>query len=268
MKQERLISYDGKIHCGTSLATRKQEWLSGIICDHDYIVFSYVIAGKGYFQYEGGNRITIKPGDLIIRFPGKPHKQLYSDGIYADKFIALPTEFAKIFADGRIISADNPVIHLGLYSWIIEKYDGLFKMLTTARQDTFLPFLAECFNFVINLLTPVIQQRPHYEQILKAATLLDKDYSCTIPIPRIAAAVNLSYATFRRLFPLYYGVSPVDFRLNLRMKKIQEELLSRDTPLKHIAAKYGFADIHTFNRQFRKLVGDTPNNYRQGHRHI
>jgi len=47
------------------------------------------------------------------------------------------------------------------------------------------------------------------------------------------------------------------------MQKIQYDLLNGTSPIKNLAEKYGFSDVYTFSRQFRKYTGATPAAFRK-----
>ncbi len=49
----------------------------------------------------------------------------------------------------------------------------------------------------------------------------------------------------------------------MKFRAAQSELLSTRLPIKEIAAKYGFSDVHHFTRRFRQITGTTPGEIRR-----
>lgn len=59
------------------------------------------------------------------------------------------------------------------------------------------------------------------------------------------------------------GLSPIACLVRLRVEKAQELLWFTEQPVKQIAAAVGFVDEFYFSRQFKKLVGHSPLQYRR-----
>lgn len=74
------------------------------------------------------------------------------------------------------------------------------------------------------------------------------------------AAMGLS--TFRRRFKLATGLSPHVYTLRARAARARELLGETDLPIKAIAHRLGYRDVFFFTRQFKRLIGVTPGEYR------
>jgi transcriptional regulator GlxA family with amidase domain len=84
----------------------------------------------------------------------------------------------------------------------------------------------------------------------------------TISIEALAAIVGLSKFHFARAFKQSEGVTPHQFLLQSRVKRVQELLSATRLPVSEIALAAGFSDQSHCSRCFRKLVGVTPSRYR------
>jgi transcriptional regulator GlxA family with amidase domain len=84
----------------------------------------------------------------------------------------------------------------------------------------------------------------------------------SISIQALAAIVGLSMCHFARAFKQSEGVTPHDYVLRRRVKRVQELLADTDLPLSEIAIAVGFADQSHCARRFREHVGLTPSRYR------
>lgn len=97
-----------------------------------------------------------------------------------------------------------------------------------------------------------------YNKILPAKALLDEKYTQNIPVKALAAMCHLSETHFRRLFVRLFGYSPVDYRLNKRILKAKDLLLSGEYTVAQTAAAVGFEDANYFSRVFRAHTGMAP----------
>ena len=59
------------------------------------------------------------------------------------------------------------------------------------------------------------------------------------------------------------GVSPIDYLIRLRIRKAAELLCDDGTKVTEAAFRVGFADGNYFSRQFRRVTGLTPGEYRR-----
>lgn len=97
----------------------------------------------------------------------------------------------------------------------------------------------------------------------KAISYLEKNYTRPVSLRELSAQVHLSVNQTLRVFREATGESPLNYLLQYRIRRACE--LLRQTPLKitTIALQVGFSDGNYFARQFRKITGKTPRQYRE-----
>ncbi|MBN2578925.1 MAG: XylR family transcriptional regulator [Pirellulales bacterium] len=79
----------------------------------------------------------------------------------------------------------------------------------------------------------------------------------------ILADLQLSRSTLERWFHQYLGHSVSDEIRSIRVKHLQQLLLSTTHPLETIAQLCGFPHVETMSRLFKRHVGMTPGEYRR-----
>lgn len=89
------------------------------------------------------------------------------------------------------------------------------------------------------------------------------DLTRRLPLTRMAQLVNLSTARLSYLFKHETGMSPSRYLKSLRMREAEILLLKTFLSIKEITARVGFADESHFVRDFKKLYGTTPTDYRK-----
>lgn len=82
-------------------------------------------------------------------------------------------------------------------------------------------------------------------------------------IDGLAAKEHLSRNHFMRLFQLATGHSAIAHLMHLRMRNAKRLLLESTDSVTEISYKTGFSDSNYFTRQFRRIVGCTPSNWRK-----
>lgn len=81
----------------------------------------------------------------------------------------------------------------------------------------------------------------------------------------IARRVNLSDSQLAHLFRRDAGISPKRFLKTVRLHRARQLLETTFLSVKQVMAQVGFNDPSHFVREFEKMFGDSPRNYRRSH---
>ncbi|MBQ8509460.1 MAG: helix-turn-helix transcriptional regulator [Clostridia bacterium] len=100
------------------------------------------------------------------------------------------------------------------------------------------------------------------QRLLPALQQMRETFDREYDINALAGLCGLSPSHFRKLFRDYYGMSPRDYLLSLRINRAKSLLLQSDLPVGTIAEKTGFNDNAYFCKLFRMLTGTTPGTFR------
>lgn len=89
-------------------------------------------------------------------------------------------------------------------------------------------------------------------------------YHCDqeVSLEQLSHVAKMSKYYLIGLFKQAYGMTPVKYHQLLRIEKAKEMIQFSNIPLKQIAEKVGYSDIHSFSRTFRKVEGVPPSYYR------
>ena len=91
---------------------------------------------------------------------------------------------------------------------------------------------------------------------------LERHYQESITVEQLAERSGLSVRHFNRLFQNTYHTSPGNYLLQYRIQKSEKLLHYTNMPIAEIAYQCGFNDSNYFSRQFRKIHGISPRQYR------
>ena len=85
----------------------------------------------------------------------------------------------------------------------------------------------------------------------------------TIDYEALADDMNLGYENFRKLFKKEFGMPPTQYQLSLIMEDACKLLVEKNCSIKETAQKVNFCDEFHFSKQFKKIVGVSPKEYKR-----
>lgn len=95
-------------------------------------------------------------------------------------------------------------------------------------------------------------------QISSALDYMSEHYAQPLKAKDLADVCSMSETHFRRLFDEYVNMSPMDYLNLIRVQRACELMKKTDDPMDVVAAKCGFGNTSTFNRNFRKFLDTSP----------
>ncbi len=99
--------------------------------------------------------------------------------------------------------------------------------------------------------------------LIKPISYIEKHYMEPISLETLAKEANLSSRQLTRLFHKAYHTSPGNYLLQFRIQKAKTILNYSELSICDTAYQCGFNDSNYFSRQFQKLTGYTPTQYRR-----
>ena len=99
--------------------------------------------------------------------------------------------------------------------------------------------------------------------IKQAKTIMKEDLAGDKDLESIAGILDISYSLFRREFKKRCGISPGQYRLELKLAKAKELLYSTNMSIAGISEKLHFECIGQFSTFFKKRTGMSPLEYRK-----
>lgn len=100
-------------------------------------------------------------------------------------------------------------------------------------------------------------------KIERAKKFIEKNYDKMVNLKDVADELCLSPKYFSRLFKEDTGVGFNDYKLKIRTQKAQNLLAQTDYSINQIAERFGYKNLESFIRLFKKTTGMTPTAYRK-----
>ncbi len=98
----------------------------------------------------------------------------------------------------------------------------------------------------------------------KAKEYMQENYAKDLSLDEVSKKVNISPYYFSKLFKEEEGRNFIDYLTEIRMDKAKQLLSEKNLSMKEICIAVGYADPNYFSRTFKKNVGVTPTEYREG----
>ena len=89
-----------------------------------------------------------------------------------------------------------------------------------------------------------------------------------VTVVELARYADISVSTLERLFKTHVQMTPKKFIVHAKMSVVSEHLLKGDVSIKEIGELVGYDDHANFTRAFRKLMGESPSQYRKKYRRV
>jgi AraC-like DNA-binding protein len=86
---------------------------------------------------------------------------------------------------------------------------------------------------------------------------------CDAPLIETAHRAGLAQGSFRRLFKHLRGISFGQWLRDVRIDAARRALALGDEPVSVIGKRFGYDNVHTFIRAFRRVHGNTPGEFRR-----
>ena len=104
-----------------------------------------------------------------------------------------------------------------------------------------------------------------YKRVVKAKLFLDKEFAENIDLDAVILEANLSKYHFIRLFKQMFAVTPHQYLIRRRIKEAIQLLINTETSVSEVCEDVGFNSPSSFCILFKKIIGQTPLEYRRNY---
>lgn len=254
---------------------RKYGWDIDYLHFHNLLEIGYCYYGNGSlkqeeeeFRYKTG-MVTVIPKNLPHTTTSDEYDISYWEYLFVDVEQAI-NQFYKddaIFGRELIqrINRKGMVIHETeniKISMLIKEIFHEMKKKQEFYKDSVSALLLSLLLEVarVNENESVLEKTIAASKMLieKALEYTNVNFSNPIKVEELADVCHMSETNFRRRFEECMNMTPVEFINMVRIQKACELMIRSNDPMTTIAAKVGFQTPSTFNRNFKKLVGISP----------
>ena len=264
------------------------QWSKGLSI-HETFEMVYIKSGEGVFEISDQS-VVVGPNDIVIIKPHQHHKLNAKTDSGCD-FIVLYFKFMN--------KANHALSETSLedfINFVSGKESGAFIKLKVSQKNDIIVLLnrilkektsdqigSDLLNYLMLMELFVLISRalkaewemsiknksPKIKELMQSAIqFILNNFEREISITDIAKYVFLSPSYFTRAFKEDTGLSPMQYLLNIRIKRSCELLVETDLKVGDIAHSVGFSNQQRFNDMFKKQMKMTPMQFRNTSKNI
>ncbi|GHO68151.1 transcriptional regulator [Ktedonobacter sp. SOSP1-52] len=236
-------------------------------CDEH--IFIYCAEGEGWVILERGKKQRIPKGRLLVIPAKTPHIygaseddpwSIYWFHLKGEAVVNFVQQFDMLNATLHVPSTQaTKIINLFEECYSILQYKGysLRHYLYVSQALHYL--LGMCI-----LLHGEAQEDDNKKEVIeRAIQYMLEQIQSSLTLDDLAHHVNLSKPHFIHMFKQVTGYSPIDYYLRLKMQRSCLYLDMTNASIKEVSKSVGIHDPYYFSRVFRKVIGQSPSDYRR-----
>ena len=235
---------------------------------HFFAEMFYVLHGTGRFLVED-EEVPVKENDMVIVNPNVVHTEMSRQNS--------PLEYIVLGVDGITFSfrqADR-LDNYHVFSFQDKRTELLFylrSLLNEAEREE--PYHDKvCQNLLEVMIIHMLRYADFSMTVIPskkaniacglAKRYIDAHFSDAITLQELADLTHVNKYYLAHIFTEDYGMSPINYLINRRIEESKSLLVNTDHSLSQIAAFTGFSSQSYFSQTFKKIMGISPNEYRQ-----
>lgn len=243
-------------------------WEQGRVFRDEHQII-YITRGRGVFESHETGRLEVEEGSVIFLFPGVWHRYRPSRATGWDAFfVSVKGEVMDRLSSGGVLSPRSPILRVGINEELVRDYiriNDLAELQPLGFRPALSAGVMKILASVLALQQANANENRHFDSVIQKARL--RIIECVdqpLCMQELAREFHLSYAHFRRLFKIYTGFAPNHYHLELRLNRAKDLLRNTNLPVKRICTMLGFSDPFHFSRFFKRRMGLSPRQWRQG----
>ena len=232
----------------------------------DYVII-YCVDGQGWLSLEGKQWI-INKGDFFVCPPYIPHSYgADTKSPWTKYWIHFRGESAGAYMNLMGISTSSPVIHIGSNAKILSWLQDIFSILGMGYTQSNLLFATSYLTNILSYITSLSMNselnKIHNINVENVITYMLDNIEVNLTLDQLSEYAKVSRYHFVRVFKEKTGYTPVDYYIRLKVQKACELLESSVAKVNSISIALGFTNPYYFSTTFKRVVGQSPKNYRE-----
>lgn len=227
------------------------------------------LAGAGFFSLGGGPRKSVRAGQYILLPPGRAHEYGAADEEpWTILWVHFTGERASDYAELCVRDAEGNrgSVPSERGRRIAELHEDILRRLSGACSTDSLIAAAGALGYLLSLLParrePGVTDAENGDRIASAQRFLQTVCDRPHRLGDLASRFAYSPSRFIALFKQRTGFPPVEYSLRMRIRAACRLLDASTLGIKEVAGRVGFGDPLYFSRQFRRVMGTCPEEYR------
>lgn len=242
---------------------------------HNYMEIGFCYDGRGVIQLDSdssayqGNMVTIIPKN----YPHNTESEDFSYSKWEYLFIDVEEFLREVYRENQMF-ADELITAVNNRAWVIDvsRNPGVGELICDIMEEMRYKkdlYAESVRGLLLSLLINIarMNQKPSgrvkkqasgVSHMTVALHYIGKHYAEDLTIGDLAAVSHMSETNFRRIFQKTMNMTPSDYLNLVRIQGACEYMKKSTDSMEMVAEKCGFQSVSTFNRNFKKVLGITP----------
>lgn len=187
-----------------------------------------------------------------------------ADSVFWQKYVGpliLDRSFPGLFLDPSVSWQREILSHIRAAWEFCAGEEGFYEM--SARNE-----LSSCIG-ILRQRQPLARKDVSQKALRQTGRMkvmlafLQERFDEALTVSRIAASASVSESECLRCFRQTVGIAPIAYLKHYRLQRAAELLQGTDLPVAAVASRCGFLEMSYFSREFRKMYGAAPTQYRR-----
>ena len=241
----------GNIHVHT--VRRDKDYKYSYLMGRPKNAFVHIVSGGILYSFSGreANRIEARAGETVFFPCGVRHTSIYLEDSTTIKIVEFDTLLGSL-PEYLASPTKLSILNAG------EIIDSFFISAQTKQENH--PFF--CLSKLYELLWSIDYRREHfptkYKRLKPAINDLNNRFAENRKISYYSELCSMSESGFRKMFREFTGMSPIEYRNDVRLREARIRLQSGEYNVSEIAEAVGFTNLSFFSKLYRRKYGYTP----------
>jgi len=244
----------------------------------------YISKSSG-IRFVGDSVSQFLPGDLVLVGPYLPHlwrnNASYYEGNQEQRVKTIVTKFSKDFIGENTFDSPefleiNKMLDESKYGVVFgaktseKMHDELLNIVNLNQVEQSIKLLDILHRLSISADKKLLSSSDmrqftsdNSERIDSILKFISDNYASYISLTDVSEVACMTTNSFCRFFKRMTNKSFTQFLNEVRIRNASRLLIQEDLPVSEVCYVVGYNSITNFNKQFKLIMGSTPNNYRK-----
>lgn len=259
--EPKLNFLNAKILLGDITDCDKNNW-TGMTHHDDFSRLYIAQSGEGMLEFDHC-KLPVVPGNIYL-IPSLTNVKLHAHGTVRVIWIHFDLEFFPTMSVFNIFRPVNVIESSESdeedFATVVNNLDSASPKVMLQKYSTFLRLVSK---FMPDDRALVVPSETTLLKFQSAIDYINKNPQRPFDLKILAKMSCLQTEYFSRSFKHTFGISPIDYFIQCRMKLAKELLFNSEKTLKEISTLCGYNDQFYFAKTFKKYYGASPGTARK-----
>ena len=260
-EQKETVSGITMVSCGHIFAKKGRE-IYRPNGREDWLLF-YIASGSETF-YFNDNTTKASAGSFVLYAPWEKQHHIYEDEGTAEFYYI---HFKRAENATELSINTSTVYSLPLNRGVCDEFENIIEQTLQKKPlyERYCTYKLLCLltEFEREILYSHHPEKANFERIARAVQYMNKNYFDDCSLEDYANMCAMSKYHFARIFEKTVGVTPIEYRNNIRMEHAKELIKEQRLAIEEISNKVGYSSASYFSSAFKQKYGISPKKYQK-----